>query len=140
LSKLNLAVRGLYGEGTQAIGNFFQFSNQITLGQPETEIIDNLEGVIKQVITHEREAREYLKKKRKNKMEDQIWRALGVLKAARMISSQEAVQLLSLVQAGVDVGIFEDQIMHRDLNQLFSFDPAGSFAEDVRRGAQCHRT
>lgn len=119
LSKLNLAVRGLYGEGTQALGNFFQFSNQITLGQPETEIIDNLEGVIKQVITHEREAREYLKKKRRNKMEDQIWRALGVLKAARMISSQEAVQLLSLVQVGVDVGILGGQIMHGDLNQLF---------------------
>jgi protein arginine kinase len=119
LSKLNLAVRGLYGEGTQALGNFFQFSNQITLGQPESEIIDNLEGVIKQVITHEREAREYLKKKRKGKMEDQIWRAFGVLKSARMISSQEAVQLLSLVQAGVDVGILEGQITHRDLNQLF---------------------
>lgn len=119
LSKLNLAVRGLYGEGTQALGNFFQFSNQITLGQPETEIIDNLEGVIKQVITHEREAREYLKKKKKNKMEDQIWRALGTLKAARMISSQEAVQLLSLVQAGIDVGILEGQVTHRDLNQLF---------------------
>lgn len=119
LSKLNLAVRGLYGEGTQALGNFFQFSNQITLGQPETEIIDNLEGVIKQVISHEREAREYLKKKKKDKMEDQIWRSLGVLKAARIISSQEAIQLLSLVQAGVDIGILEGQVTHRDLNQLF---------------------
>ena len=68
LSKLNLAVRGLYGEGTQASGNFFQFSNQLTLGQPEEEIISNLEGVIRQVITHDREAREYLKKKRKAKM------------------------------------------------------------------------
>lgn len=119
LSKLNLAVRGLYGEGTQALGNFFQFSNQITLGQPETEIISNLESVIKQVITHEREAREYLKKKRKAKMEDQIWRALGVLKSARMISSQEAVQLLSLVQVGVDIGILGGQVTCRDLNQLF---------------------
>ena len=119
LSKLNLAVRGLYGEGTQASGNFFQFSNQITLGQPEDEIISNLEGVIRQVITHEREAREYLKKKRKAKMEDQIWRALAALKAARMMSSSEAIQLLSLVQVGIDVGILEGQVTHTDLNQLF---------------------
>lgn len=119
LSKLNLAVRGLYGEGTQASGNFFQFSNQITLGQPEDEIISNLEGVIRQVITHEREAREYLKKKRKGKMEDQIWRALAALKAARLMSSSEAIQLLSLVQVGIDVGVLEGQITHTDLNQLF---------------------
>jgi protein arginine kinase len=119
LSKLNLAVRGLYGEGTQASGNFFQFSNQITLGQPEEEIISNLEGVIRQVITHEREAREYLKKKRKSKMEDQVWRALATLKAARMMSSSEAIQLLSLVQVGIDVGVLEGQVTHTDLNQLF---------------------
>jgi protein arginine kinase len=119
LSKLNLAVRGLYGEGTQASGNFFQFSNQITLGQPEEEIISNLEGVIRQVITHEREAREYLKKKRKSKMEDQIWRALATLKSARMMSSSEAIQLLSLVQVGIDVGVLEGQVTHTDLNQLF---------------------
>lgn len=119
LSKLNLAVRGLYGEGTQASGNFFQFSNQITLGQPEDEIISNLEGVIRQVISHEREARDYLRKKKKNKMEDQIWRALAILKAARMISSSEAIQLLSLVQVGVDVQVLEGQVTHTDLNQLF---------------------
>jgi protein arginine kinase len=119
LSKLNLAVRGLYGEGTQASGNFFQFSNQITLGQPEEEIISNLEGVIRQVITHEREAREYLKKKRKSKMEDQIWRALATLKSARIMSSSEATQLLSLVQVGIDVGVLEGQVTHTDLNQLF---------------------
>ncbi len=119
LSKLNLAVRGLYGEGTQAMGNFFQFSNQMTLGQPEEEIIDNLEGVIRQVITHEKEARDYLRKKRKIKMADQVWRSLATLKAARIVSSSEAVQLLSLVQAGVDLGILEGLLTHKDLNQLF---------------------
>ena len=119
VNKLGLAVRGLYGEGTQASGNFFQFSNQITLGQPEEEIISNLEGVIRQVITHEREAREYLRKKRKAKMDDQIWRALAALKAARVMSSSEAIQLLSLVQVGIDVGVLEGQVNHDDLNQLF---------------------
>ncbi len=147
LSKLNLAVRGLYGEGTQASGNFFQFSNQITLGQPESEIMSNLEGVIRQVITHEREAREYLKKKRKAKLEDQIWRALAALKASRLMSSSEAIQLLSLVQVGIDVGVLEGQVTHTDLNQLsLLIQPAhlqkmngkelGTTERDARRAAR----
>ncbi len=119
LAKLNLAVRGLYGEGTQATGNFFQFSNQVTLGQPEEEIIDNLVGVIQQVVDHEREARQYLKEKRKSKFEDQIWRALGTLKSARVISSQEATQLLSLLQLGVHLGLIPPQLTIQDLNALF---------------------
>ena len=71
------------------------------------------------MIAHERESRDYLRKKKKNKMEDQIWRALAILKAARMISSSEAIQLLSLVQVGVDVEILKGQVTHTDLNQLF---------------------
>ncbi len=119
LAKLNLAVRGLYGEGTQATGNFFQFSNQVTLGQPEEEIIDNLVGVIQQVIDHEREARQYLKDKRKSKFEDQIWRALGTLKSARVISSQEANQLLSLLQLGVHLVLIPNTLTIQELNALF---------------------
>ncbi len=119
LAKLNLAARGLYGEGTQATGNFFQFSNQITLGQPEEEIIDNLERVIRQVIDHEKEAREYLREKRKSKFEDQIWRALGTLKSARVLSSSEATQLLSLVQLGVQMGMIQTTLTRQDLNSLF---------------------
>jgi protein arginine kinase len=119
LAKLNLAVRGLYGEGTQATGNFFQFSNQITLGQPEEEIIQNLESVIQQVIEHEKEARHYLTEKRKAKFEDQIWRALGTLKSSRVISSQEATQLLSLVQLGVHMGLISTDLTIKELNALF---------------------
>ena len=119
LSKLNLAVRGLYGEGTQATGNFFQFSNQRTLGQKEEEIIDNLGSVIRQVIDHEKEARQYLAEKRKAKFEDQIWRALGTLKSARVISSSEATQLLSLVQLGILVGLVPADLTRQDLNSLF---------------------
>ncbi len=119
LSKLNLAVRGLYGEGTQATGNFFQFSNQITLGQREEEIIDNLECVIRQVIEHEKEARSYLKEKKKVKYEDQVWRALGVLKAARVMSSQEATQLISLLQLGVCQGLIQGKVTVQALNALF---------------------
>ncbi|MDD5217291.1 MAG: protein arginine kinase [Candidatus Omnitrophica bacterium] len=119
LAKLNLAVRGLYGEGTQATGNLFQFSNQITLGQQEEEIIDNLECVIRQVVEHEKEARQYLRDKRKAKYEDQFWRSLGVLKSARVISSQEATQLLSLVQIGIHGGLVKSDLTIQDLNSLF---------------------
>lgn len=119
LSKLNLAVRGLYGEGTQATGNLFQFSNQITLGQREEEIIDNLECVIRQVVEHEKEARRYLTQKKKAKFEDQIWRALGALKSARSISSQEATQLISLVQLGFHTKMIHADLTIQDLNLLF---------------------
>ncbi len=119
LAKLNLAARGLYGEGTQAMGNFFQFSNQMTLGQHEEEIIENLATVIKQVIEHEKEARTHLKDKRKLKFEDQIWRALGNLKSARTISSVEATQMLSLVQLGMSMGIMDCGLGREDMNLLF---------------------
>ena len=119
LAKLNLAARGVYGEGTQATGNFFQISNQITLGQPEEEIIDNLDRVIRQVIDHEKEAREYLRDKRKSRFEDQIWRALGTLKSARVLSSSEATQLLSLVQLGIQMGLVASALTRQDLNALF---------------------
>lgn len=118
LAKMNLATRGLYGEGSQATGNFFQISNQITLGQNEEEIVAGLEKVIRQMISHEREARQYLMEKRKAKFEDQIWRALGTLKVARVISSGEAVQLLSLVRLGIDVGMIQN-LGYPELNSLF---------------------
>lgn len=119
LAKLNLAARGLYGEGTQATGNFFQFSNQMTLGQNEEEIIDNLERVIHQVVEHEREARQYLQEKKKAKFEDQIWRAIGTLKSARVVSSSEAIQLLSLLHLGVHMGLVETNLTRQELNALF---------------------
>ena len=119
LAKLNLAARGLYGEGTQATGNFFQFSNQMTLGQQEEEIIDNLASVIRQVVDQEREARAFLAEKKKAKFEDQIWRALGTLKSARVISSSEATQLLSLLQLGILMELLKSDLTHQDLNALF---------------------
>ncbi len=119
LTKLNLATRGLYGEGTQAIGDYFQFSNQMTLGQNEEEIIQNLESVIRQVIDHEREARQHMLEKKKGKFEDQIWRALGVLKSARIISSSEATQYLSMVHLGLNTGVLKGPLNRMDLNMLF---------------------
>ncbi len=120
LSKLNLAARGFFGEGTQASGNFFQFSNQLTLGQNESEIVDGLERVMRQVVEHEKEARSYLLEKRRGKVEDQIWRALGSLKSARLMTSSEALGLLSLVRLGVDLG-FIPNLSKANLNALFLF-------------------
>jgi protein arginine kinase len=118
LQKLNLAARGMYGEGTQPSGNFFQFSNQMTLGVNETEIIEALERVIRQIIQNEREARELLRTKKKDKLEDQIWRALGALKTARFISSRETTTHLSLVRLGVDLGVVQG-LLPVKLNELF---------------------
>lgn len=118
LQKLNLAARGMYGEGTQAMGNFFQISNQITLGQDEADIIDGLERVIKQIIEHEREARRALVQKKRLRLEDQIWRAIGILKGARIISSGETMSLLSMARLGMDLEMIRG-INTPKLNELF---------------------
>ena len=120
LVKLNLTARGFFGEGTEASGNFFQFSNQQTLGQREEEIVNGLEQVMKQVTQHEKDARSYLLEKRRDRLEDQIWRAVGTLKSARLMSSQEAIGLLSLLRLGVDLG-FVQNLSKMNLNALFLF-------------------
>ncbi|MBN2119949.1 MAG: protein arginine kinase [Candidatus Omnitrophica bacterium] len=105
VAKLSFTTRGFFGEGTQAIGNFFQVSNQITLGLSESEILSNLAGVIKQLKSQEMEAREYMVSKYKLSMEDRIWRALGTLKSSRLIASNETLSHLSLLRLGMDLGI-----------------------------------
>lgn len=119
LTKLNLAVRGMFGEGSQALGNFFQFSNQMTLGQPEEEVIDNLLSVIEQVVSHEHDATAQLQRAKPYEIEDQVWRAVGLLKSARVMSSTEAISLLSMVRLGVNLNYFGKILSHTRLNQLF---------------------
>ena len=119
LTKLNLAVRGMFGEGSQALGNFFQFSNQMTLGQPEAEVVDNLLSVIEQVVSHEHEAMAQLQRSKPFEMEDQVWRAVGLLKSARVISSSEAISLLSMIRLGINLKFFGKTLDHSRLNQLF---------------------
>jgi protein arginine kinase len=118
IAKLSFTTRGLYGEGTQASGNFFQISNQVSLGQKEEEIIDNLKGVIKQVIDQENTARQNLLIKNRPMLEDKIWRSYGTLRNAHIINSQETVELLSMLRLGQDLGIIKD--LERPLiNELF---------------------
>ena len=114
ISKIGYVVRGFYGEGTEVMGNLFQVSNQITLGLSEEEIIDNLEKVNQQIISKEQKVRKDLLANSKSKLEDQIWRAYGILSSARIISSTEAMELLSKLKFGVELEI----ITYPDLGTL----------------------
>ncbi|HKL11737.1 MAG TPA: protein arginine kinase [Clostridia bacterium] len=101
---IGLTVRGLYGEGTDAEGDIYQISNQITTGRTEAEIIGDLERITKQVIEKERKTREYLAVKQKTRTEDIIFRALGILSNSRLINRAESMKLLSRVRLGIDMG------------------------------------
>lgn len=118
ISKLSFASRGFYGEGTQASGNFYQISNQVSLGHSEEDIIQNINGLIKQVIEQEEQARQALLVQNKPMLEDKICRSWGLLTTARIISSQEAIELFSMVRLGVDMGILK-HVDQKALNQLF---------------------
>lgn len=106
VNKLGFAVRGLYGEGTEAMGNLFQISNQTTLGEKEEEILERLTGIINTIIEHEENARAVLMEKKRNMLRDQIGRAYGVLSHAWAVASKEALNLLSLLRLGVDLEFF----------------------------------
>src|SRR5882762_2593535 len=106
VNKLGLAVRGLYGEGTEALGNVFQVSNQMTLGESESDIVERLNKVLAQIIEHEENARAMLLEKKPKTVYNHIGRAYGVLANAHSISSKETMNLLSLMKLGVDVGLF----------------------------------
>ncbi|AIF50085.1 protein arginine kinase [Pelosinus sp. UFO1] len=108
VTQLGLTVRGLYGEGTEAVGNIFQISNQLTLGFTEQEIIDNLYSVVKQVVDHERTARGGLYAETTDMLADRVWRSYGILKYARSMSGQEALSLLSDVRMGYELEIIKD--------------------------------
>jgi protein arginine kinase len=117
--ELRLAVRGLYGEGTEATGDFYQISNQTTLGKPEEEIISDFRSlVIPKIIDYERHARRTLIDDRTVALDDKVSRALGVLRSARLIASEETLLLLSHLRMGVNLGRVKD-IDIRTINELF---------------------
>lgn len=118
LQKINLVVRGLYGEGTQAMGDFYQISNQITLGKDEPSIIDQVSDVIPFVIDYERKARQFLLDEKQNDLFDRVSRAYGTLQTAQQISSEETMYLLSRVRMGVNLGLI-DNLEIPAINQLF---------------------
>ncbi|RUS44232.1 protein arginine kinase [Cohnella sp. AR92] len=105
VTQVGLAVRGIYGEGSEATGNLFQVSNQITLGQSENEILDNLYAVARQMIGHEKAARERLMAESRPRLEDRVERSYGILSHARIMDSKEAAQRLSDIRLGMNLGL-----------------------------------
>jgi protein arginine kinase len=118
VNKLGLAVRGLYGEGTEALGNLFQISNQMTLGEREPEILGRMNKVVSEIVRHEINARATLLEKSPRMLYDQVGRAYGVLAHARVISSKECMNLLSMIQLGVALGAF-DGLAAEEVDRLF---------------------
>jgi len=124
VTQVGLAVRGMYGEGSEAVGNMFQISNQITLGQTEDEILDSLHSVVRQIVEHERVERRKLMAESKTRIIDRVSRSLGILSYAAIIDSKEAAQRLSDVRLGVDLGIIKN-VSPAALNELLVMTQPG---------------
>jgi protein arginine kinase len=118
LQKISLAVRGLYGEGSQAMGDFYQISNQITLGKSEADLVKQVGDVVPVLIDYERRAREFLIRESQENLHDRVSRAYGILRNAQTISSEETMHLLSSVRMGVNLGLISD-LPIPTLNELF---------------------
>ena len=130
--KLGLAVRGLYGEGSEALGNLFQISNQATLGMTEHEIIEHLTKVIRQILMYERNQRRYLINHNLKEVEDKVWRAYGSLSNARVISSKETIGLLSTLRMWIDLGIL-DPVYRKEVNELMILTQPANLQKSLDR-------
>jgi len=117
VTQVGLVARGFYGEGSQIVGNLFQISNQVTLGRDERETIGHLEKVTRELIRYEKHAREQLIQEARFQIEDKIWRALAILKNARLLTSQEFMNLASAVRLGISMSVIQKPNI-RLLNEL----------------------
>jgi protein arginine kinase len=116
---MRLAIRGLFGEGTEASGDFFQVSNQTTLGKTEEQIVHEfLTEMVPQFVQYERRAREALIKRRGIAVDDKTKRSLALLRTARLINTDETMYLLSLVRLGINIGRLEEVDL-KTINELF---------------------
>lgn len=105
ISKFGITVRGIYGEGSEAMGSIYQVSNQVTLGQSEREIIENLKKVVSTIVQREQELEKNAYARAKDDIEDKVWRSYGILKTARKISAKEAMQMLSNLMEAKNMGV-----------------------------------
>lgn len=124
MGKIGLAVRGLWGEGTEATGNMFQISNQMTLGDTEEQIVTIIEQIVQELIEHERNARGRLLERRETVVRDHVGRALGILSHAHILTSKEALDLLSGLRLGIDLGIL-DTVSRRTVFELMLLTQPG---------------
>lgn len=145
INQLGLVVRGIYGEGSEALGNIFQISNQITLGKSEEDIVEDLKSVVSQLIAQERSARSALAKTSNIQLEDRVFRSYGTLANSRIIETKEAANCLSDVRLGIDMGYIKD-ISRNILNELmiltqpgflqqYAGGPLSPDERDIRRAA-----
>jgi protein arginine kinase len=118
LQKINLAVRGLHGEGSRAFGDLYQISNQVTLGKSEAKVLGEIREVIQTILGYERQARQALVRERKQAEQDRVARAIGTLGSATMITSEETMELLSAVRLGIHLHLIDD-LPATTVNQLF---------------------
>lgn len=127
LQQMGLTYRGLYGEGSEVVGNFFQISNQTTLGRTEDELLDHLMRVVRHVIEREEEARRVLLRNAGFIIEDKLWRAYGTLRYARSLSFDEAMNYLSGVRLAVGLKLIAGLSVYT-LNKLLIFSQAAHLA------------
>jgi protein arginine kinase len=145
IAQVGLTFRGLYGEGSEVVGNFFQISNQTTLGRSEEDLIEHLEKIVSQVIRYEVDARRVLLRDATPVIEDKIWRAYGLLRYARSLTFEEVMNLLSGVRLGVSLNLLPELRVYT-LNKIMIYSqsahleqaagrPLGEAESDVLRAA-----
>ncbi len=132
LSQVGLTFRGLYGEGSEVVGNFFQLSNQTTLGKSEEELLDHLGKIVRQVIEYEEQARHVLLRDAPAVIEDKVWRAYGLLRYARSLSFEETMNLLSGVRLGVGLNLIPNLGVYT-LNKLMIYTQPAHLAHVAGR-------
>ena len=120
ISQVGLTFRGLYGEGSEVVGNFFQVSNQTTLGKSEEDLIDHLQKIVGQVVEYERQARAVLLRDAPNVIEDKVWRGYGLLRYARSLGFEEMMNLLSGVRLGLSLKLLSGPSVYT-LNKIMMF-------------------
>ncbi|MEQ1856922.1 MAG: protein arginine kinase [Longimicrobiales bacterium] len=132
LGQVGLTFRGLYGEGSEVVGNFFQVSNQTTLGKTEEDLVDHLDRMVRQVIQHELHARQVLLRDARAVTEDKIWRAYGLLRYARTLSFEELMNLLSGVRLGISLKLLPGLRVY-SLNKMMIFTQPAHLEEAAGR-------
>jgi protein arginine kinase len=137
LRQLRHSIRGLYGEGSDVMGNFFQLSNSGALGTSEGAIVDNLRGLVVRLAGFERRAREMLLRKARSLLEDKVWRAFGLLRYSRSVSSKEALSLISAARLGVGMGLVKG-VPVRTLNELLIYIQPAHLQLLERRSMEPH--
>jgi protein arginine kinase len=132
LAQVGLTFRGLYGEGSEVVGNFFQLSNQTTLGKSEEDLLDHLASMVRQVVDYEEQARDVLQREAPAVIADKVWRAYGLLRYARSLSFEETMNLLSGVRLGVGLNLIRGVSVYTLNKLLIMTQPAHLAAQDGR--------